>query len=68
MPQKLPRREHGYAFMAAEIQKVLVATDDRISLSGHSERFLSASGLDCGIANVNIGSSGAGVREPHNGQ
>lgn len=54
--------------MAAEIQKVLAATDDRIGLSGHSERVLSASGSDCGVANVNIGSSGAGVREPHNGQ
>ena len=27
----------------------------------HSERFLSASGSDCGIANINIGTSGAEI-------
>ena len=27
----------------------------------HAERFLSASGTDCGIANVNIGTSGAEI-------
>ena len=27
----------------------------------HAERFLSASGSDCGIANVNIGTSGAEI-------
>jgi aldehyde dehydrogenase (NAD+) len=27
----------------------------------HSERFLSASGSDCGIANINLGTSGAEI-------
>jgi len=33
----------------------------RVCLLAYSEKFISASGSDCGIANVNIGTSGAEI-------